>query len=1103
MAMPQELIEPTFHLHGGTAGKGGDASGQGTGGQGGTAHGSSLTVGEIKNATMNIYPGAEISIQQRDMIISWLSPINFFLRHADISQLREKGTGGWLLADPVFKKWKSGSGSTLWCHGIPGAGKTVLVSMVVDHLSAAFRNNKDIGISCIYLNHKEVDIQTPSRLLAGLWRQLVYDRDISSIAENLYKQHWQKGTAPSLEEVVNVLSSSIKEFSQVFIIVDAMDEYPEDQRLILLKHLTEQMGLSLSVNLMVTSRPHVPAGPTLPNVETLEIGAMAEDIQKFVNARIDLSSCLYKHVQRQPKLREDILSKISSKSVDGMFLLAKLHIDSLRTKNTIREVREALNALPESLYGSYEIAIERIDAQSDADRKTAHSTITWVVNAKRPLTVEELQVALAVKPGMQKLDEEDLTDIDIILSVCAGLVIVDKESSVVRLVHYTTQEYLDSIQALLFPNAQTEITCTLLTFLALDGYPDLSWTVNRASVPPLVEYSQYCLAHVAGKPEVQIRESLLEFLGRGFQWKKTMNTSEYSMDWKWNSLPWNYGDWPPHASALWIAAAANLVDSTKSLLEGASLPQHSANQAVIVASYYGHTEIVHILLDKGADVNGVRGRYGSSLQAAAQGGHTEIVCILLDKGADVNAAGGFYESSLQAAAQGGHTEIVRILLDKGADVNAAGGFYESSLLAAAKGGHTEIVCILLDMGADVNAAGGFYGSSLQVAAQEGHTEIVCILLDKGADVNAAGGEYGSSLQAAAQGGHTEIICLLLDKGADDNTAGGFYESSLEAAAKGGHTEIVCILLDKGADDNTAGGFYESSLQAAAKGGHTEIVCILLDKGADVNAAGEFYGSSLQAAAQGGHTEIVCILLDKGADVNAAGGFYGSSLKAAAQGGHTEIVCIFLDKGADVNAAGGVYGSSLQAAAQGGHTEIVCIFLDKGADVNAAGGEHGSSLQAAAKRGHTEVVCLLLDKGADVNTAGAFYESSLEAAAKGGHTEIVHILLDKGADVNGTRGKYGSSLQAAAQGGHIEIVCILLDKGANVNAAGGLYGCPLQAAAHGGHTEIVHILLDKGADDNAASGFYRSSLQAAARGGHTEIVHMLTEWGARVRTLVEN
>jgi hypothetical protein len=187
--------------------------------------------------------------------------------------------------------------------------------MVVDHLNA---DNRNIGVACIFLNHKEVDSQTPAKLLAALWRQLVLNKDIGSDAEELYRQHSEKGTSPSPQEIAGILTSSLKEFSQVFIVIDAIDEYPEDQRFFLLKHLTEQMGLSLGVKLMVTSRPHVPAGPTLPNVETLEIGAMPGDIQKFVNAQIDSLPRLSKHVQGKPSLREDIHSKISSKSVDGM-----------------------------------------------------------------------------------------------------------------------------------------------------------------------------------------------------------------------------------------------------------------------------------------------------------------------------------------------------------------------------------------------------------------------------------------------------------------------------------------------------------------------------------------------------------------------------------------------------------------------------------------------------------------------------------------------------------------------------------------------------------------------------------------------------------------
>ncbi|KAJ7023916.1 ankyrin repeat-containing domain protein [Mycena alexandri] len=118
------------------------------------------------------------------------------------------------------------------------------------------------------------------------------------------------------------------------------------------------------------------------------------------------------------------------------------------------------------------------------------------------------------------------------------------------------------------------------------------------------------------------------------------------------------------------------------LLEETPLLQHSKDLEIIVASYYGHREIVGLLLEKGADINAA-----------------EFVHLLLEKGANINAAGGYYGSSLQAAAAGGHTEIVSILLENGADVNAAGGHYGSSLQAATNEGHTEIVRLPLEKGA--------------------------------------------------------------------------------------------------------------------------------------------------------------------------------------------------------------------------------------------------------------------------------------------------------------------------------------------------------------------------------------------------------------------
>ncbi|KAJ7832561.1 hypothetical protein B0H14DRAFT_2304714, partial [Mycena olivaceomarginata] len=123
-------------------------------------------------------------------------------------------------------------------------------SIAVDHLRAQSQD-KNFGVACIYLDHKDTKKQTPSNLLSGLWRQLVFEKTITPQTQRLYDQHNEKRTRPSLEEIREVLCSALKEWSKVYILVDAVDECPEDQRQILLEHLA---GLGPTINLMITSR---------------------------------------------------------------------------------------------------------------------------------------------------------------------------------------------------------------------------------------------------------------------------------------------------------------------------------------------------------------------------------------------------------------------------------------------------------------------------------------------------------------------------------------------------------------------------------------------------------------------------------------------------------------------------------------------------------------------------------------------------------------------------------------------------------------------------------------------------------------------------------
>ena len=99
--------------------------------------------------------------------------------------------------------------------------------------------------------------------------------------------------------------------------------------------------------------------------------------------------------------------------------------------------------------------MKRINSQDTEDVELAKQVLSWISYAKRPLTVIELRHALAIVPEAKELDVEALMDKELLLSVCAGIVTIEHESNIIRLVHYTTQEYFERKRDCLFPDAQT------------------------------------------------------------------------------------------------------------------------------------------------------------------------------------------------------------------------------------------------------------------------------------------------------------------------------------------------------------------------------------------------------------------------------------------------------------------------------------------------------------------------------------------------------------------------------------------------------------------------------------------------------------------------
>lgn len=202
------------------------------------------------------------------------------------------------------------------------------------------------------------------------------------------------------------------------------------------------------------------------------------------------------------------------------FLLAQLYLDSLIDKGTPRLIRRALQNLPRGpspLDQAYETTMKRIQGQKQGFLELAILVLSWLVCTKRPLTTLELQHALAVEAGDSNLGEDNFRGIEEMVSVCAGLVTVDEKSNIIRLAHYTTQEYLERTQTRWFPEAQAAVATTLITYLLFDAFETGFCHTDeefeaRLRLNPLYDYAAKNWGHHACAAFTKVEELILNLL---------------------------------------------------------------------------------------------------------------------------------------------------------------------------------------------------------------------------------------------------------------------------------------------------------------------------------------------------------------------------------------------------------------------------------------------------------------------------------------------------------------------------------------------------------------------------------------------------------------
>ena len=283
----------------------------------------------------------------------------------------------------------------------------------------------------------------------------------------------------------------------------------------------------------------------------------------------------------------------------------------------------------EALDKAYDDTVNRIENQGHGIRELAKKVLFWVVYAKRPLIAEELRHALAVEPGTCRLDKTNLYPVKDMVSSCAGLITVD--SNIVRLVHYTTQEYFQRRGLKSFEDVQRDIIATsCLTYLSYDVFAEDCLTVwdleSRLQQNVFFKYAAQNWAYHIQDTLLSVGDLALKLL---------MNDG--------------------YASA-----------SSQVLFSHYYFQQQFCGMHLV--AYFGLNDIMGRLLEeKDPDARDSFGR--TPLSYAVEMGNARSVELLLDYNVDLNSECEDRWTPFSRAIEGGSVAIVQILLAKGVKID--------------------------------------------------------------------------------------------------------------------------------------------------------------------------------------------------------------------------------------------------------------------------------------------------------------------------------------------------------------------------------------------------------------------------------------------------
>ena len=428
-------------------------------------------------------------------------------------------------------------------------------------------------------------------------------------------------------------------------------------------------------------------------------------------------------------------------------------------------VRRTLDELPESLDETYERVLKEI---KKPNREHARRLLSCLVAAARPLRVEELAEVLAVdyedEEGIPRLNAnwrwEDQEQA--ILTSCSSLIAIieSEESRVVQFSHFSVKEYLTSTRLATSSGDALQYHIALEPAHTILGQACMSALLrsddhaeqNDIETSQLARYAaEHWVTHAKYENVSSRLRKAMEYLFDMDKpyfaaWQELHDIDTPSLG--GSTFYWFTSSSKSRAVPLYYAALCGFQDLVKHLI--IKYPQHVDIRGgyyvtPLVAALAGeHFQTAKVLHDNGAGPNIRCYRNGTPLHSAAYYGHLQMVQVLLKYRADVHYRRMASETPLhfmhnENISKSFHTpsqisqlhNVARCLLDHGADVNARDDGLSTPLHVAAQNGWVEVVRVLLEYGASVGAEDKGGKTAFQLASSKGYTDIIKLLSEHG------------------------------------------------------------------------------------------------------------------------------------------------------------------------------------------------------------------------------------------------------------------------------------------------------------------------------------------------------------------------------------